>query len=178
MAEVRDKSEERVRRLVTENLNALWRMLRRLGVPAASADDAVQQVFLVLIDRLHDIAPGSERAFLFGTALRVASRARKQSFARELGYQALDVVPHDPAPLPDELTHQKRARETLDRLLASMPEELRVVLVLYELEGLTTREIGHAVGIPMGTVASRLRRARELFESMTPDQTPSDEGER
>jgi RNA polymerase sigma-70 factor (ECF subfamily) len=52
----------------------------------------------------------------------------------------------------------------LDELLASMPEELRVVFTLYEFEGLKMQEIAELLDIPNGTVASRLRRARKLFK--------------
>ena len=53
----------------------------------------------------------------------------------------------------------------LDRILADLPEEQRAVFVIFELEGLTTAEISELVGVPRGTVASRLRRAREEFQA-------------
>src|SRR5690242_17321725 len=65
----------RLRALQEEHFEFLWRSLRRLGVPEADVDDAVQQVFLVAARR--EILPGSERSFLFATALRVASHARR-----------------------------------------------------------------------------------------------------
>jgi RNA polymerase sigma-70 factor, ECF subfamily len=55
----------------------------------------------------------------------------------------------------------------LDALLASLPLDLRTVFVLYELEELTMAEIARALDLPMGTVASRLRRARETFEELS-----------
>src|SRR3954470_14140087 len=67
----------RVRALVTENFDFVWRSLVRLGVPRADAEDALQQVFLVASRKLDDIVPGRERAFLFGTAFRIAHRARR-----------------------------------------------------------------------------------------------------
>ena len=67
------------------------------------------------------------------------------------------------APSPEELVDRRRARELLDALLEEMPLELRVVFVLYEIEQLTSAEIAEVVGVPLGTVASRLRRAREDF---------------
>ncbi|HYJ08959.1 MAG TPA: sigma factor-like helix-turn-helix DNA-binding protein, partial [Polyangiaceae bacterium] len=56
-------------------------------------------------------------------------------------------------------------REELDRGLLSLPFEQRTVFVLYELEGFTLPQIGEALGIPLGTATSRLRRARANFEA-------------
>lgn len=66
----------RLAALVAEHSAFVWRSLVRLGVPRADAEDAVQHVFLVVARRLGDIELGRESAFLFGTALRVASRTR------------------------------------------------------------------------------------------------------
>jgi RNA polymerase sigma-70 factor (ECF subfamily) len=71
------------------------------------------------------------------------------------------------APLADSLLEQKRLREMLDGVLDSMPADLRAVFVLTELEGLSAREIAELLEVPPGTVASRLRRAREAFTQAT-----------
>ena len=153
----------RFARLVQEQFAFVWRLLRRIGVPESDADDAAQQVFMAASQRIDDIRPGSERAFLFSTALHVGSRARRggsrkrEEFGVELGEEL------DPAPLLDELVDRRRARDLLDVMLQEMPLELRVVFVLYEIEQLTSSEIAEVVGVPTGTVASRLRRAREDF---------------
>jgi RNA polymerase sigma-70 factor (ECF subfamily) len=99
---------------------------------------------------------------LFGTALRVASRRRRVA-SRERADDTLD--PSDPVPAPDDLTDQKRLRELLDRILDRMGEDVRVVFVLIEVERLTAPEVSELLGVPEGTVASRLRRAREFFSA-------------
>jgi RNA polymerase sigma-70 factor, ECF subfamily len=153
----------RLARLVREQFGFVWRFLRRIGVPEGDADDAAQQVFMAALQRIDDIRPGSERAFLFSTALHVGSRARRsRSRKREEFGVALDEE-LDPAPSLEELLDRRRARELLDGILAEMPLEFRVVFVLYEIEQLTSAEIAEVVGVPTGTVASRLRRAREDF---------------
>ena len=58
----------RSRALVLEHYEFIWRLLSRLGVPRAEAEDATQQVFIVASQRLGDIPPGRERTFLYGTA--------------------------------------------------------------------------------------------------------------
>jgi len=152
----------RLEPLVAEHFAFIWRLVRRLGLPADAADDAAQQVFLVAVERIVDILPGRERAFLFGTALRVAS-SRRREVARERAEKAIELV--DPMPAPDELTHQKRLRELFDAILDRMDHDLRVVFVLVEVEGLTLPEGAELLDIPLGTATSRLRRAREVFEA-------------
>jgi RNA polymerase sigma-70 factor (ECF subfamily) len=159
-----DASGDRLHALLTDNHGFVWRSLRRLGVSDNDADDASQQVFLVAHRRLHDIAPASERAFLFQTVLRVAAdwrRAHKRRYEQP-GDALLDVP--DGAANPEELLDQRRARALLDKALQGMPMELRAVFVLFELEELTMLEIATLSRIPQGTVASRLRRARRLFK--------------
>ncbi len=157
--------EQRLRDLVEKHHGAIWSFVRRLGVAEADVDDAVQRVFLVLSDRLSSIVRDSERSFLFGTALRVAADARRAARRRrEDAVDALDDRPID-LPAPDELADQKRARALVDRVLEQMPLDLRAVLVLFEVEELSTAEIADLLELPMGTVGSRLRRAREDFQA-------------
>lgn len=150
----------KLRALQEEHFEFLWRSLRRLGVPEADVDDAVQQVFLVAARRV--IQPGAERAFLFSTALRVASHARRTLRRRR---ESGDEIPEqtDMTPSAEELLDQRRARALLDEVLAELPIDLRAVFILFELEEMTVVEIATMMSIPTGTAASRLRRARELF---------------
>jgi RNA polymerase sigma-70 factor (ECF subfamily) len=147
--------------LLKANYTRVWRLLRSLGVPAHRLDDAAQQVFLVYAERQQDVAQGSESSFLYGTALRVAHRAR-EGHTREVLSDASDLAPSG-LPGVEELSDQKRAREILDHVLEQMETSLRTVFVLYELEELTVPEIADIVGVPLGTASSRLRRAREQF---------------
>ena len=67
----------RLRGIVRAHFEVMWRLLRRLGVPAADLDDAVQEVILVLARKLDQVEPHSERAFVLSTAYRVASTVRR-----------------------------------------------------------------------------------------------------
>lgn len=156
--------QERLERMIRDDYRLIWRLLRRLGVPRDAAEDATQQVFLIAAERLDDIKLRSERAFAFGTALRVAQSVRRRH-SRESGAAELEGRAAG-QPLPDELADQNRAREQVDRVLSRMPLELRSVFVLFELEGLTSPEIAQLSGLPLGTVASRLRRARARFREL------------
>jgi RNA polymerase sigma-70 factor (ECF subfamily) len=149
--------------IIEQNHRVVWRSLRRFGVPECDIDDACQRVFLIASRRLTDILPDSERAFLLRTALRVAkdfrrSRARR----READGLDLSTLPGD-VESPEELSDQKRARSILDGALEQLPMNLRTVFVLFEIEELTMLEIARVLEIPAGTVASRLRTARQLF---------------
>ena len=158
----------RLRRVVTDDYGFLWRSLRRLGVPEADADDGAQRVLGVLARRIQDVAPGAERAFLFQTALRVASEMRRtQRRSRlELAKDDADDEPVDDAPGPDVVLEQQEARRLLGLTLDAIEIELAAVFILFELEELTTAEIAELLGIPPGTVSTRLRRAREEFKKV------------
>jgi len=154
---------ERVRAMVDQQLDRVWRLLRHLGVPERSLEDAVQEVFEVASRRVDDIRPGSEQSFLFGTALRVAKGVRRNS-ARELARVAQlddDLAAADRT--PEELLEERRKLALLDEILGRFDPAEREVFVLFELEELTLSEIAELLSIPRGTAASRLRRARHRF---------------
>ena len=142
--------------------NLVWRTLRRYGLDAEAAADVGQQAFLVAVERIADIWPGSERAFLIGTAIRLA-RSSRRSAARL-----------DPQGQLDERVFQVGQAESqaitlqlLDRVLAKFDRSLVEVFVLFDVEGFSAAEIARALDLPPGTVASRVRRAREEFRAAT-----------
>lgn len=156
----------RFRSMVDANFDFIWRSLRGLGVPSASIDDAAQQVFWTASQKIATISAGSERSFLFATARGIASNARRSQLRnRELLDEDALASHVDRAPDPEQMAASRQARLLLDRILDGLPEDLRAVFLLYELEGQTMAEIAALLGTPMGTVASRLRRAREEFQS-------------
>jgi RNA polymerase sigma-70 factor (ECF subfamily) len=158
-------ADRRLRGLVDEHFTFVARVVRNLGVAEADLDDVLQRAFCAVARRLDDIAPGSERAFLVQAAINWAHNARRaRSRNPEVGLAELPDVA-DASPSPEDLTDRKRAAAVLDGLLATMDLELRTVLVLYEIEEMSRAEIAQLLGLPQGTVASRLRRAREDFES-------------
>ncbi len=140
----------------------VWRVLRRLGLEPSDADDATQRVMLVVARRIDEIQPGYERSFLYQTAVFMASRERRTQQRRREEPAELDEWSH-PGLDPERALAERRARERLDAILARMPDDLRVAFVLFEVEGLSKQEVARALGIPEGTAASRLRRAREEF---------------
>jgi RNA polymerase sigma-70 factor (ECF subfamily) len=161
----RAPADARVRALLDAHFDFVWRSLRRLGLSADQADDGAQQVFLVLSKRIDSIAVGSEPSFLFHTATRVASDVRRSaSYRREIAHPD-PAVERGGGPRPDELLDERQARALLDSILEVLDVELRTVFVLFEIEEMTIAEIAAMLAIPPGTVASRLRRARERFHA-------------
>jgi len=172
MIRSREAHAARLRAMMDNHFETVWRSLRRLGVPEAGADDAAQQVFVVASRRLDEITVGGERGYLLGIALRVASDARRTiarrrevSIDTELsGSSSVAAGPRR----PDEALEQKRALAMLAALLDEMPDPLREAFVLFELEELNAAEVAQVLDVPVGTVASRVRRARKhLRESLT-----------
>ncbi len=161
---------KRFRTMFEEHFDRVCVALRRFCVPTREIEDAAQQVFVVAWNKLAKIQEGNERAFLLGTAWNVASHSKRTHLRRrevanhdETG--TIDVV--DSRPRTDEIVEEKQTRALLDKVLAAMNEELRVVLVLHELEELSRDEIALALGWRPGTVASRLERAREEFSRLS-----------
>lgn len=144
--------------MVAQHHATVWRFLRRLGLDGSDADDAIQDVLMVVMRKLDSIEPRFERSFLLRTAYRVGCRIRSKR-PRVNNDGLADPIPH-----PDVLVDQKRARQLLDEILGRMSEELRAVFVLHDIERLTMADIAEALELKPGTVASRLRRAREDFE--------------
>jgi RNA polymerase sigma-70 factor (ECF subfamily) len=152
--------------LVEAHLPLVWRFLRRLGCSPEDADDTTQEVFVIAVAKLDQIEPDREKAFLYGIAVRLASRQRRsQSFRASRTVRGADVDDYRSADVPaDELLDRKDGLAFLDQTLAEMTPELRTTFALYELEEMTMAEISAVTDTPMGTVASRLRRAREHFQ--------------
>jgi len=153
---------DRLSTMFHHHYDFVWRSVRRLGVLPEAVDDAAQEVFVVASRKLDAIELGKEKAFLFGAAIRVASDSRRAYHRRR---QSSEDQPEllDATPAAGELVDQKRAREILEVLVGQLPEDTRPVFVLFELEGMTMAKIASYLDLPVGTVASRLRRARELF---------------
>jgi len=150
---------------MAEHFERAWLFARRLGVCDADLDDVMQEVVTVTFHRLDAIAGDSERSFILGTTFRVASehrrrRERRREEPEELAHEAMD-----PSSAPERAAEEREGRRLLDRILESMPLELRVVFVLSEIDEMEQPEIAALLKLPVGTVASRLRRAREDFDA-------------
>jgi RNA polymerase sigma-70 factor (ECF subfamily) len=156
-------TQDRAADFARAHVDFAWRVARRLGLAPADAEDVAQRAILVAARRVESVAEGSERAFVFRTVAHLVSkvyraRRRRPEEPEEAAGEPVDLD-HD----PETLLERRRTREALDAFLAALAPDLRAAFVLFEIEGFTQPEIAVALGIPTGTVASRLRRAREEF---------------
>jgi RNA polymerase sigma-70 factor, ECF subfamily len=145
----------------------VWRLLRGFGVPEASAEDAVQDVFLVVMRRL----PGFDgrvpvKTWLYEIAARVASNHRRTARRKTSGQVELEDGLPEGRPGPAETAEARHALEQVLSILETLEEPLRMVLFLTELEQMTAPEVGKLIGVSPNTVTSRLRRAREQFDAV------------
>lgn len=150
-----------VREVFDEHASYIWRTFRHLGMPEADVEDLCQEVFVVVHRKLGEFEGRSSlKTWLYGICLRVAADHRRRAHVRNERAQA-DPAEHLAA--AGELQPDVRAetRAQLQALLATLDEDKRTVLVLYELEGLTMKEVAEAIGCPLQTAYSRLHAARE-----------------
>jgi RNA polymerase sigma-70 factor (ECF subfamily) len=156
--------------LYDDQVDFVWRSARRLGVEASSADDVVQQVFLVVHRRLTEYeGRSSTKTWLFGILLFVV-REHRRTLRRKSPHR--DQPPTDPdsvidptgASDPERSLERAEASRMIDELLESLEGDKRIVFVMAELEQMTPAEIAALTGLPPKTVYSRLRAARTDFE--------------
>jgi RNA polymerase sigma-70 factor, ECF subfamily len=151
------------------HLDAAYTLARYLTRNDHDAEDIVQDAYLrahTYQDSFRGEGPDSARAWLLTIVRNTA-----YSWRRREGKSALttefDEAQHSDSVAgehPEAALLRSAARDTLRRALDQLPPEFREVIVLRELEGLSYREIGAVVGVPAGTVMSRLSRARERLQ--------------
>lgn len=142
------------------HIELVWRFACRMGLAQSEAEDIAQESFVLAASKVDAIVPGKERSYLLSVAMNKIRRERIRNRRQE----ELTSEPEAPATeRPDELVDDERQRRLLDATLATLDDDLRVVFILHEIEEHTMAEIAQLVGVPAGTVASRLRRAREQW---------------
>lgn len=154
---------DRVESWVRDHYDSVWNFCRRRVGPT-SAGDAAQETFLVAQRKGGDVPDAEIRAFLFGIGLRICqAQARRDRREMQLDWM-------------DESSHSSAELGAIDRIalraaMTKLSEEHRETVVLHELEGLTYDEIGKILGIPSGTVKSRLHHAFLHLRKQLMDRT-------
>ena len=145
----------------------VWKTLFRLGVREADMEDTLQEVFLVVHRRL-DSYDGIAKltTWLFGICMKVTSDYRRRAHRRreQLVQDGMDTMPATDDATPEDAAAAQQARATLARILDGMELEKRAVFVMFELDRMACSDIAGVMGIPVGTVYSRLHAARKAFE--------------
>jgi RNA polymerase sigma-70 factor (ECF subfamily) len=137
---------------------------QRLGIGRGEVEDVVQEVFLI-VHRKGGYQPGpaTPRSWLGAITLRVAANARRAKSRRREAAGAELAERESPAATPGDTLEDRQALARVQRALDALELELRAVFVLFELEGEPCATIAEALGVPTGTVYSRLHRARQRF---------------
>jgi RNA polymerase sigma-70 factor (ECF subfamily) len=150
--------------IVREQGPRILRALKRLGVREADVADVAQDVFVTLHQRLPSFEGRSQLStFTYGIAVRVASDYRKSAYVRRV--ETRDELPERAGSAPElkELERKERLR-LLDRALDALAPVHREVLVLFELEELSMKDVAAALSVPEKTAYGRLYAAREALK--------------
>jgi RNA polymerase sigma-70 factor (ECF subfamily) len=161
-------SVARVEQIYAEHATMVWSGMRRLGVPEAYIEDAVQDVFLVAHRRLADFEGRSSiKTWLYGISLRVAKDYRRAQVRHaqrvERLAELLSVSPVS-SPTPAKEAERREARRALDAILAELDEDHREILVLVDLEGFSVRDAATMLNLHLRACQRRLRAAHVAFE--------------
>lgn len=150
-----------------QHADFVWTSLQRLGVREADLPDVHQDVFLVVHRKL-DTYDGRApiRAWLFGICrCKAAAYRRSAFFRREETTDAIDEWTDEGEGSDLEANvEMRKARATLDAMLDRLDIDKRAVFVMFEIEGMACERIAETLGIPVGTVYSRLHLARKIIE--------------
>ena len=144
----------------------VWKCARAFGSKSDEIDDVVQDVFLVVQRRHADLKEeGHARSWIYGITRRVVSSHRRRRRERD-SRAAPDVdLLSSQQKSPLAATEHNLEVRVLSTLLDALDERKREVFVLSEILEMSGREIAETIGVPMNTVYSRLRAAREEFDA-------------
>jgi RNA polymerase sigma factor (sigma-70 family) len=155
------KDEAALAALVRRHAPMVWGVCRRVLGDHHDAEDAFQATFLVLVRKAASIASSELLAnWLYGVAQRTASKARATAARRKARERQVTQMP-EPATVEQGLWND--LQPLLDQELSRLPDGYRAVIVLCDLEGKTRKAAAGQLGLPEGTVASRLARGRAML---------------
>lgn len=158
-------------RLVLEYQDQAFNLALRMLGDQPSAEDAVQLSFISAYENLRSFRGGSFRAWI----LRITSNNCLDELRRQKRKPTVDLVPEDPetgeelespewladeAMSPEEKVSQRELESVIQRCIQELPDEFRAVVVLVDVQGMDYQEASEVVRSPLGTIRSRLARAR------------------
>lgn len=156
--------------LIDEHYALVYRYAYRLCGDVADAEDLTQQTFLTAQAKLDQLRePAAARSWLCTIARHAYLRTRRQPQRTQPLWD--DVEPCSEPSVPEEIDEA-----TLQSALTELPEEFRAPVILFYFEGFSYKDIARQLGVPIGTVMSRLSRAKtHLRERLTDDadRTPA-----
>jgi RNA polymerase sigma-70 factor, ECF subfamily len=155
--------EEAWEALYRQHFGEVYRFVWRAGAPADEVEDLTQRAFVVAYERIDDLHQlTNARAWLRGIALRLLAAHRRWRKVRELKRWLVKAEPPPPI-TPEQHVATDQLGELVRRALEGISPKLRDALVLCDMEDLTPAEAAEILGVPLNTVRSRRRLAREEF---------------
>ena len=142
----------------------VWCSLQRLGLRAQDLDDVFQDIFEIVQRDLPKFrGENSVRSWLFGICVRQVKRQRFRAWFRR---EPAELAPQSVVErTPEAQVLEREALGLLERALRALSPEQRAVFTMCEVERLTGEEVAELLGVPVGTVYSRLHAARKRFEA-------------
>lgn len=145
-----------------QNGRFVWATLHRLGVAESDLPDVMQEILVVIHRRLQSFDGKSRvQPWLFGICAKVVANYRRRSFRRH-EHATPDLEPVESQD-PESLNSMRDDRLALAAVLDRIEPLKRAVFLMFEIEGLTCQQIADELGVPLGTVHSRLHGARLEF---------------
>src|SRR5262245_9131376 len=158
---VKDREPAAVEALVRRHGSMVWGVCRRVLGNHHDAEDAFQATFLVLVSKASSVKPRDMVGnWLYGVAQQTALKAGATTAKRKTREQQVSAMP-EPTAAPSDPADN--LAPILDQELSRLPDKYRAVLVLCELEGKAIKEAAKQLGVPDGTIASRLARGRTML---------------
>lgn len=166
-------SREAFDELVVRYQGQVLNLVRAMTAADPDTDDLAQEAFVRAWRSVATFRSDSTfRTWLFGIAINVVRTHRgKRSRLRRLFWSPpaladVELDPVDRASVDDGIEAPLAMREVIDRALSTLPEDMREAVVLRDVQGLEYREIAEALGVPLGTVESRIFRARQRLRPL------------
>jgi RNA polymerase sigma-70 factor (ECF subfamily) len=158
------------RTLYEAQFDRVYRLVARFGVPSAEVEDVTQQVFLVAYRRIGEVgAIGNVVGWLRGITSKVVADHHRWRKVRVVKAFMVDALYGDDAaarPTPANDAESAQVQEQVGAVLRQLSPKLRAVLVLCDIEDLELAEVAESLAIPVNTVRSRRRLARESFQRL------------
>lgn len=161
---------QRFERIVMPHLAAGYNLARWLTRNDHDAEDVVQEAYLRAVRSFDRYRGGDPRSWVLTIVRNTCytwlrqNRAGETAFGADVGNDSVAEIPGDPAAEPEVQFLRGVDRQLLREALEALPAEFREALVLRELEGFSYKEIADIADVPLGTVMSRLARARRQLQ--------------
>jgi RNA polymerase sigma-70 factor (ECF subfamily) len=161
-----------VTEIAAREADFLWASLQRLGVRPDDCHDVMQHVLLTVHQRLHTYDGRAPlRAWLYGICAKHAAAHRRRAWVRRERPTQHDLMPEgapsdELAETPEGAADRGEQRARVEAMLDELDQDKRAVLVMYEIEERSCDEIAGELGVPIGTIHSRLHAARRALRAV------------